>query len=94
MLYLSCVKIRELHCPAKTEQKLALGGWHSEKTRWRFYVSFCVKGKTVDSKDTMVDAIPTLKERVRKMDPTTLYSVITDLAKVSPDSNINQNYIV
>ena len=29
MLYLSCVKMRELHCPAKTEQKLALGGWHS-----------------------------------------------------------------
>ena len=26
MLYLSCVKIRKLHCPAKTEQKLALGG--------------------------------------------------------------------
>ena len=26
MLYLSCVKMRELHCPAKTEQKLALGG--------------------------------------------------------------------
>ena len=25
MLYLSCVKMRELHCPAKTEQKLALG---------------------------------------------------------------------
>ena len=26
MLYLSCVKIRELHCPAKTENKLALRG--------------------------------------------------------------------
>ena len=26
MLYLSCVKIWELHCPAKTEYKLALGG--------------------------------------------------------------------
>ena len=26
MLYLSCVKMWELHCPAKTEQKLALGG--------------------------------------------------------------------
>ena len=26
MLYLSCVKMQELHCPAKTEQKLALGG--------------------------------------------------------------------
>ena len=26
MLYLSCVKMRELHCPTKTEQKLALGG--------------------------------------------------------------------
>ena len=26
MFYLSCVKIRELQCPAKTEQKLALGG--------------------------------------------------------------------
>ena len=25
MLYLSCVKIWELHCPAKTEHKLALG---------------------------------------------------------------------
>ena len=29
MLYLSCVKMRELHCPAKTEQKLAFGGGHS-----------------------------------------------------------------
>ena len=26
MLHLSCVKIRELHCPADTEQRLALGG--------------------------------------------------------------------
>ena len=26
ILYLSCVKIGELHCPAKTEHKLALGG--------------------------------------------------------------------
>ena len=26
MLYLSFVKIGELHCPAKTEHKLALGG--------------------------------------------------------------------
>ena len=26
ILYLSCVKIRELHSPAKTEYKLALGG--------------------------------------------------------------------
>ena len=26
MLYLSCVKMQELHCPVKTEQKLALGG--------------------------------------------------------------------
>ena len=26
MLYLSCVKMQMLHCPAKTEQKLALGG--------------------------------------------------------------------
>ena len=26
LLYLSCVKIWELHCPAKTEYKLALGG--------------------------------------------------------------------
>ena len=29
MLYLSCVKMRELHWTAKTEQKLALRGWHS-----------------------------------------------------------------
>ena len=26
MLYLSCVKMREIHCPVKSEQKLALGG--------------------------------------------------------------------
>ena len=26
MLYLSSVKMLELHCPAKTEQKLAFGG--------------------------------------------------------------------
>ena len=30
--YLSCVKIPELHRPAKTEHKLALGGWHSANT--------------------------------------------------------------
>ena len=26
MLYQSCVKVQELHCPAKTEQKLTLRG--------------------------------------------------------------------
>ena len=26
MTYLSCVKMRKLNCPDKTEQKLALGG--------------------------------------------------------------------
>ena len=29
MLYLLYVKMRGLHYPTKTEQKLALGGWHS-----------------------------------------------------------------
>ena len=33
MLYLSCVKIRELYCPAMTEQKLALGGWVTQCQR-------------------------------------------------------------
>ena len=38
MLYLSCVKIRELHSPAKTENKLHLEG-DTVQTRWRFYLN-------------------------------------------------------
>ena len=38
MLYLSCVKIRELRCPAKTEQKLTLGG-DTVPTPWGFYLN-------------------------------------------------------
>ena len=37
MLYLSCVKMRELHCPAKTKNSLHLEG-DTVPTRWRFYL--------------------------------------------------------
>ena len=40
MLYLSCVKIRELHCPAKTERKLALGEWFSAKFYCLFLLNY------------------------------------------------------
>ena len=32
----------------------------------------------------MVDALPTLKDRLKKTDPNILFSVVNDLAKVLP----------
>lgn len=40
-------------------------------------------GHPKDYKDTMIDAIPTLKERLKKSDPNILFSVVNDLSKVS-----------
>ncbi|RUS75918.1 hypothetical protein EGW08_016306 [Elysia chlorotica] len=40
------------------------------------------EGKPVDQKDQMIDALPTLKERLKKSDPTVLFSVVNDLSKV------------
>ena len=31
----------------------------------------------------MIDALPTLKERLKKSDPTVLFSVVNDLSKVT-----------
>ncbi|XP_034336261.2 maestro heat-like repeat-containing protein family member 1 isoform X2 [Magallana gigas] len=41
-----------------------------------------VEGHPADYKDTMIDALPTLKERLVKGDPSVLFSVINDLSKV------------
>ncbi|CAL1544099.1 unnamed protein product [Lymnaea stagnalis] len=40
------------------------------------------EGHPSDHKDQMVDAVPTLKERLKKSDPNVLYSVVNDLSKV------------
>ncbi|CAH1780505.1 unnamed protein product, partial [Owenia fusiformis] len=39
-------------------------------------------GRGTDEPDQMVDALPTLKERLKKTDPNVLFSVIKDLSKV------------
>lgn len=41
-----------------------------------------IVGLGADHKDAMVDALPTLKERLQKGDPNVLYSVVNDLSKV------------
>ncbi|XP_060075327.1 maestro heat-like repeat-containing protein family member 1 isoform X2 [Ylistrum balloti] len=41
-----------------------------------------IDGNPADAKDQMIDALSTLKERLEKGDPTILFSVINDLAKV------------
>ncbi|OWF48217.1 Maestro heat-like repeat-containing protein family member 1 [Mizuhopecten yessoensis] len=41
-----------------------------------------IDGNPADYKDPMIDALSTLKERLEKGDPTVLFSVINDLAKV------------
>nr|XP_022339324.1 maestro heat-like repeat-containing protein family member 1 isoform X2 [Crassostrea virginica] len=41
-----------------------------------------VEGQPADHKDAMIDALPTLKERLAKGDPSVLFSVINDLSKV------------
>ncbi|XP_059158762.1 maestro heat-like repeat-containing protein family member 1 isoform X2 [Physella acuta] len=40
------------------------------------------EGNPNNSKDAMIDAIPTLKERLKKSDPNILFSVVNDLSKV------------
>lgn len=40
------------------------------------------EGLGPDHKDSMVDALPTLKDRLQKGDPNVLYSVVNDLSKV------------
>ena len=44
---------------------------------------FIVTGLGIDHKDNMVEALPTLKERLQKGDPNVLYSVVNDLSKVN-----------
>ncbi|XP_064611998.1 maestro heat-like repeat-containing protein family member 1 [Liolophura sinensis] len=40
------------------------------------------EGSLPDEKDQMVEALPTLKERLKKTDPNVLFGVVNDLAKV------------
>lgn len=42
----------------------------------------CDLGSLPDEKDQMVEALPTLKERLKKTDPNVLFGVVNDLAKV------------
>ena len=41
-----------------------------------------IVGKDANGKDTMVDAVPSLKERLKKADSNILFSCAKDLAKV------------
>ena len=54
MLYLSCVKIGELYCPAKTEHKLAPGGWHSANVlALLFFLKECLKGSDLNPDNSL-----------------------------------------
>ena len=46
-----------------------------------FIVKFLGSGP--DHKDNMIEALPTLKDRLQKGDPNVLYSVVNDLSKVT-----------
>ena len=39
-------------------------------------------GRSAESADQMIDALPTLKDRVKKNDANVMFSVCSDLAKV------------
>jgi len=39
-------------------------------------------GKEPDTKDQFVETLPTLKDKVQKVDPNVMFSAINDLAKV------------
>ena len=41
-----------------------------------------ILGHGPEYKDTMVEALPTLKERLKKNDPNVLFMVVKDLSKV------------
>ena len=43
-----------------------------------------ISGKDPSYRDQMVDALPTLKDRLKRSDANVLFSVVNDLAKVSP----------
>ncbi|KAL3859489.1 hypothetical protein ACJMK2_009708 [Sinanodonta woodiana] len=45
-------------------------------------IASCCEGFPADHKDSMIEAVPTLKERLRKGDPNVMYSVVNDLSKV------------
>lgn len=51
-------------------------------------------GHPADYKDTMIDALPTLKERLVKGDPSVLFSVINDLSKVCRLQLLNSDKIL
>lgn len=40
-------------------------------------------GKEPDTKDQFIETLPTLKDKVQKVDPNVMFSAINDLAKVS-----------
>ena len=51
-------------------------------------MSCCVfAGKDPNESDKMIDALPTLRDRLKRSDPNTLYSAVNDLAKVSHNSS-------
>ena len=48
-----------------------------------------ILGLGPDHKDNMIEALPTLKDRLQKGDPNVLYSVVNDLSKVPIFSSLN-----
>ena len=46
-----------------------------------FHVEY-LSGVMPETADKMVDALPILKERLQKSDPTVLFSAVNDLSKV------------
>ena len=55
-------------------------------SRWYFKLFFfllIVSGYSLESKDELVDALPTLKQRAAENDANILFSVANDLSKVS-----------
>lgn len=44
---------------------------------------YVLSGHPLGEKDQMVDALSTLKERLKKSDPNVLFSVVNDLSKVT-----------
>lgn len=47
-----------------------------------YFVWLIVSGYSLESKDELVDALPTLKQRAAENDPNILFSVASDLSKV------------
>ena len=52
-------------------------------TRMNLMLCLMIQGYSLESKDELVDALPTLKKRAAEDDPNILFSVASDLSKVN-----------